>query len=214
MTRRTRTARLFLSAAASAVAAIAVAAPGAQAGVLASSATDCDEQVLEQPFKRWLDIANYTLVPNGGLEDGSASWSLSGASVVPGNEPFFVRSVTDDSSLRVPAGRSATTGSICVGLDHPTMRLFARSESGLLGSLTSALSVEVLFEDAGGNVRALPIGAAALGSKWSPTLPLPVVANLLPLLPGERTAVAFRFTAVGGASWRIDDVYVDPRSRR
>ena len=39
-----------------------------------------------------------------------------------------------------------------------------------------------------------------------------VVANLLPLLPGEHTPVAFRFTALGG-DWSIDDVYVDPYSR-
>jgi hypothetical protein len=37
-------------------------------------------------------------------------------------------------------------------------------------------------------------------------------ANLLPLLPGSKTAVAFRFTAVSG-DWQIDDVYVDPFTR-
>ena len=40
-----------------------------------------------------------------------------------------------------------------------------------------------------------------------------MLANLLPLLPGEMTAVAFRFTARGGASWAIDDIYVDPKRR-
>jgi hypothetical protein len=40
----------------------------------------------------------------------------------------------------------------------------------------------------------------------------PLVANLLPLLPGSHTAVSFRFTA-GGGCVRIDDVYVDPYSR-
>jgi hypothetical protein len=51
------------------------------------------------------------------------------------------------------------------------------------------------------------------GSAWQPTLPFPVVANLLPLLPGQMTPVAFRFTARGGA-WRIDDVYIDPWKAR
>jgi hypothetical protein len=37
-----------------------------------------------------------------------------------------------------------------------------------------------------------------------------VVANLLPLLPNNYTAVAFRLRAVTG-TWRIDDVYVDPK---
>jgi hypothetical protein len=41
---------------------------------------------------------------------------------------------------------------------------------------------------------------------------MPIVVNLLPLLPGDHTAVAFRFSTAG--NWQIDDVYVDPyRSR-
>ena len=40
--------------------------------------------------------------------------------------------------------------------------------------------------------------------------PLLFLTNVLsPLSQGGRTAVAFRFTAIGG-SWQIDDVYVDP----
>jgi hypothetical protein len=43
---------------------------------------------------------------------------------------------------------------------------------------------------------------------------MPLVVNLLPLLPGDYTPVAFEFTPQGyGGNWRIDDVYVDPRSR-
>ena len=41
---------------------------------------------------------------------------------------------------------------------------------------------------------------------------MPVVANLLALLPGARTPIAVRFTAEGG-SWLVDDVYVDPYSK-
>jgi hypothetical protein len=53
-------------------------------------------------------------------------------------------------------------------------------------------------------------GATLGGGKWQPTLPFPVLASLLPLLPGEMTPVQFRFTPVGGGTWQIDDVYVDP----
>jgi len=42
---------------------------------------------------------------------------------------------------------------------------------------------------------------------------MPVIANLLPLVPGEQTPVAFRFTARRGAV-QIDDVYVDPWCQR
>ena len=94
-----------------------------------------------------------------------------------------------------------------MGIGDPTLRLFGRNT----GSLLSTLKVEVLYEDSTGNVRSLVIGLLAGTGSWQPTLPLPVVANLLPLLPNQNTAVAFRFTPQGiGGSWRIDDVYVDP----
>jgi hypothetical protein len=118
-----------------------------------------------------------------------------------------VHGADERRSLSLPPGSAATTASMCVGVGHPTLRLFARNR----GSVLSPLLVEVLFEDALGLQRALPVGMLAAGPEWAPTLPLPVVANLLPLLPGERTAVRFRFTpAGGGGEWQIDDVYVDP----
>jgi hypothetical protein len=182
----------------------------AQAGVLVSSATNCDTQVLEQPFLRFADPASYVLAPSGTFERDMDAWTLTGgASVVSGNEPFFVHAPGEASSLSLPPNSSATSAPMCVGIEHPTLRLLARNRGGLL----STLQVEVLFEDAAGNTQALPIGALLGGSAWKPTLPMPVVVNLLPLLPGEHTAVAFRFST-GNANWQIDDVYVDPyRSR-
>jgi hypothetical protein len=197
-----------------ALAGMALAAPSAQAGVLVSSATDCAAQSTDQVFRPWLDPMQYTLVPGGALEDGPGGWSLNGASIIAGNEPWQVHGAGDVKSLRIPAGKSATTDTICVGLEHPTLRFFAKSSGdSLLGSIVTTLTVEVLFEDNAGNVQSLPIGAVLPGSRWSPTLPYPVVANLLALLPGERTPVRFRFRAVGAASWQIDDVYVDPHMR-
>jgi len=49
--------------------------------------------------------------------------------------------------------------------------------------------------------------------EWKPTPRYLVVANLLPLLPRNLTPVAFRFRAVGGGTWWVDDVYVDPMRR-
>lgn len=190
------------------VAMLALGAPAAQAGPLVSSATDCDDQAYEQPFLPWADPASYVLAPNGNVENGDADWALSGAAaVVSGNESYYVHGAGESSSLRLQGGSSATTASMCVGIEHPTIRFFARNA----GSQFSTLRVDVLFEDAAGQVHALSIGTVGGGSSWQPTLPAPVVANLLPLLPNERTAVAFRFTPQGyGSDWRIDDVYVDP----
>ena len=92
------------------------------------------------------------------------------------------------------------------------MRLFVKRRSGGLLS-TSTLHVDVLFETATGDVASLPVGVVTNGGSWRPTPAMPIVVNLLPLLPGEMTPVAFRFTADGG-DWSIDDVWVDPYSRK
>ena len=190
---------------------IALLAQSASAGVLVSSAGDCDDPGLEQPFTPWLDPANYVLAGDGTFENDASGWQLDGASVVSGNEPYFVHGSGESHSLRLPAGSSATSPVSCVGLEHPTLRHFASRQGG---SLLSSLKVEVLYEDALGATRSLAIGNVLSGSGFGPTAQMPIVANLLPLLPGERTPVSFRFTPQGSGAWRIDDVYVDPWKRR
>jgi hypothetical protein len=180
----------------------------ATAGVLTES-VDCGPQTIERPFSRFLDNAGYTLAPGGDFEGSLAGWKLSRARVVSGNERFNVGGTGDSKSLSIDAGGSVTTAPVCVGLEHPTLRFFARSS----GPALSLLKVEVLVETKLGLTVALPIGVATPTSQWQPTLPMPVLANLLPLLPGDHTAVAFRFRPVGSARWWIDDVYVDPKCR-
>jgi hypothetical protein len=196
---------------AAAAAVVLVTAAPANAGLLVASAQNCDEQASSQVFLRWLDPMRYVQAPGGDAESASR-WELEdGARIVSGNEPWRVGGGDDGSSLRLPRGSSATTGVMCVGVEHPTLRFFAKRTSG---SLLDSLKVEVLFEGAGGRVKALPIGLVLAGGSWQPTLPFPVLASLLPLLPGDQTPVAFRFTPLGSGTWQIDDVYVDPwRSR-
>ena len=190
----------------------ALMAPAADAGVLVNTAQSCDSQQLSQPFASFGDLAKYTPVPGGSFESGSAGWTLSGgAKVVSGNETFQFRSAADSHSLYLPQGATAVSPSICVGLNEPTLRYFQKQAGSLLG-LTGAMSVDVLFEDSLGNVLSAPLLPGALTTGWQPGLPAPIVANLLPLLPGQMTAVAFRFRALTG-NWNVDDVYVDPYCR-
>ena len=197
-----------------ALAALSVSAQTANAGVLVSSAPSCDDQPLSQPFLPWLDVAQYTPLPGGDFETGAAGWSLSGGSAVAaGNESFNVAGDGDASSLKVPAGGSATSPTICVGIEHPTIRFFAKRNSG--GPLgLSTMRVDVLFENNLGIINSLQIGVVTPSASWQPTLPMTVIANLLALLPGEHTPVAFRFTSLLGGNWSIDDIQVDPYSRR
>jgi hypothetical protein len=202
--------RIFIAFAAFAVAAIA--APTASAGLLVSSAESCAAQHLSNPFSQWGDDATYTPVPGGAFEPGQKAWTLSGgAKVVGGNESFKVRSGSDSNSLYIPAGGVATSPSMCVGLSEPTIRWFQKQSSSLLG-LTGAMTVSVLTETSTGLVTETPVGAGLLGTSWSPSLTGLIATNLLPLLPDDKTAVAFRFRAVTG-SWNVDDVYVDPFMR-
>jgi hypothetical protein len=127
------------------------------------------------------------------------------AAVRSGNESFHVAGADDANALRLPDGSSATTPPLCVGVEHPTVRFFARNT----GSPLSLLAVSVRFRGIDGLLDSLPIGTVVAGRDWQPTLPMPVVANLLALTSGQE--VSFRFTPVGlFGGWSIDDVYVDP----
>jgi hypothetical protein len=167
-----------------------------------AQAAGCPEQPSAQTFLPWLDVAWYVPAPDGGLEGGGEGWTLSGgAAVVDGNQPYL----DGEHSLALPDGASATTAPMCIGIEHPTIRLFARNT----GSPLSALAVSVVFRDLLGHWQELPIGVVAAGSRWAPTAVMPVIANLL----SDRAA--FRFTSLDGrGEWTIDDVYVDPYNKR
>jgi hypothetical protein len=160
-----------------------------------------------RPFEPWLDPVHYVLAPGGNLETDRASWTLDReAAIVAGNEPFHVGSPNDDASLRLPGGSSATTAPICIGVEHPTLRLFAQRSAG---SVLSPLLVEALFTDAAGYDHALPIGTIYSLGGWAPSAPLAIGVNLL--ADSEQTlSVSFRFTPSDNSQWFIDDVYVDP----
>jgi hypothetical protein len=183
----------------------AAAAPAAQADLLGQVTTSgCDSAASAREFLPWLDVARYVPVRDNGLEAGGTGWDLDGASVVAGNEPWRVNGRYDSRALSLPAGASATTPAMCVGLEHPTVRFFARG-SGLL-------SVQVVADSPLGRT-VLPIGAVVGIGTWAPSLPTAMAANALSLLPGDVTRVSFRLTPVTG-SWQVDDLYVDPYSKR
>jgi hypothetical protein len=169
-------------------------------------ASGCPQQPLSQTFSPWLDVAWYVPAPDGGFEGGSEDWGLTdGAQVVDGNNTYLA----GDRSLALPAGASATTAPMCIGIEHPTLRLFARNT----GAPLSTLTVSVVFSDLFGVTRSLPIGVIGAGDAWSPTPVMPILVNLLALTGDQQ--VAFRFTAPRDrGEWAIDDVYVDPYKKR
>jgi hypothetical protein len=204
--------RRALVAATAAIASLALAAP-ANAGILTVSETNCGDETLTTPFAPWGDRANYKLVPNGGFESGATGWTLKGkAKVVAGNEPWKVGGAAHAKSLVLPAGSSAISPTTCVGLAEPTLRFFVKkNRAPLLG--ISTLAVSVWVKTSLGLTVPVPIGVVLGNGQWKPGPTMLMVANLLPLLPGDRTPVAFQFTPLLG-EWQIDDVYVDPQRSR
>jgi hypothetical protein len=203
--------RRALLAAITAVAMTGALAAPASAGILTASETDCGDETLSQPFAQFGDQANYKLVDGGSFE--ASGWTLvGGAKVVSGNEPWKVGGAGHSRSLVLPAGSTAISPVSCVGLGEPTLRFFAkRNRAPLLG--ISTLAVSVYVKTSLGVTVPVPVGVVLGNGQWKPTPPMLIVANLLPLLPGDRTPVAFQFTPVLG-DWQIDDLYVDPyRSR-
>ncbi len=207
MPNRLRTA--FLAAVASTVV-LAAAAPAANAGLLVASATNCPAPVTSKVFAPWGDNLDYQIAPGGAFEVGDPAWTLRNrASLVAENEPWKVHGANDKRSVKLPPGASATSPVMCVGIEHPVMRLFARNNSALLSTLT----VEVTFETSLGIKATLPVGVMLPSGKWKPSPRFLMLANLLPLLPGEKTPVQFTVRSVGLGTWWVDDFYVDPKCR-
>ena len=126
-----------------------------------------------------------------------------------GNETYKVGGSTHSRSLSLPGGSAAVSPFTCVGLSEPTLRLFAKRNTALLG-LVSTLNVQIQVKTSLGLSLWLPVLPGDLGGgSWHPTASMPLIANILPLSSSDKTPVRFRFTPLLG-SWQIDDVYVDP----
>jgi hypothetical protein len=189
----------------------AIAAP-ASAGILTASETNCGDETLTKPFAQFGDGAYYKLVAGGNFE-APGGWTLAGgAKVVTGNEPWKVGGSTHAKSLVLPSGSTAISPISCVGLAEPSLRFFVKKNRAPLLGL-SALAVSVHVKTSLGLTVPVPVGVVLANGQWKASPKLMIVANLLPLLPGDRTPVRFQFTPVLG-DWQIDDVYVDPARYR
>ena len=167
--------------------------------------TPCQAQPLSTPFAQFGDSGSYFLVPGGSFE-GTADqvgWSLSDAELTAGNEPYQVNGASDDQSLTINGGGSATSPTFCVDKTMPDLRFFAQETAG-----GSDLEVQGLFR-LGHRQVAWPLAVIKDGtmSSWAPAQ-VRLALRLLPVwlhLP-----VQLRFVVPGGGSWQVDDVYVDP----
>jgi hypothetical protein len=153
------------------------------------------------------DQSNYVLVPGGSFESGAPGWTLGGgAAIVYGNEPWKVHGAADNRSLFIPAGSSVTTPAMCFAPGDWHMRFFASSSSS---RSVSSLQVRVRVRSVLGVLSILDGGKISSNSTWQPSRRLSLlITNLTAVL--ATNAVSFQFVPSDSASWRIDDVYLDP----
>jgi len=92
-----------------------------------------------------------------------------------------------------------------------TFRFFARNTSGR----PAVLKVDILYTDTKGKVRDAGTGDySTANGAWVATGSLGIAIAWQAIPAGSSLPVTFRFSAVGNASWQLDDVYVDPFARR
>ena len=182
----------------------------ARSGELLAGA-DCGYGDATQVFASWADIAMYALAPQGNFAP-SDDWTLDKeATVVAGADPFSGAL----HSLQLEKGAEAASPAMCVNLDNPTIRFFARDVGG---NGKSNLKVDVLYEDFDGHAKHLTVAKLRLGTDWQPSAIVPMYMNFLALAsPDGVTAVAFSFKAEGlqkDETLSISSLYVDPFSSR
>jgi hypothetical protein len=191
---------------------VPVAHAGLISGVLpglvspADTPSSCNTTAVQAFKKVDGDTSNYVLAPGGSFESGAPGWTLGrGAGVVSGNEPWKVNGRGDGHSLYIPSGSYAITPPMCFAAGDWHMRFFAASSS----SRTSSLQVRVRVKSLLGVLSILDGGKIATNSTWQPS---PRLALLLTNVTGIlcTDSVSFQFVPSDSASWRIDDVYLDP----
>lgn len=182
----------------------------ATVALFATSAQACSYSGAEQVFEPWGDQSNYVLAPNGGFEAGGLGWNLGGgATVVDGNESFFLNDPADTKSLALPAGSTAVSPSICMSIDTPSFRLLARNS----GDPSSYLKVEATYPLLG-LIRTKTLSTVKAGPSWAPAQQMSTVLSLSTIVGTViPSAIQIRITPVGGGSWQVDDLYVDPFAR-
>ena len=184
--------------------ALAVSAGSAQAA--------CPYSGAKQVFSPWGDPQYYVLAPDGGFEAGGSGWSLNGgARTVPGNESYHLNNAADKRSLSLPAGSRAVSPPICMSLDTPIVRMFARNT----GDPSSRLRVEAVYRLLG-LVRTKAVSTVTAGSSWAPTQQMSTVLSLATIVGTlVPSSIQIHITPLDSkGAWQVDDLYIDPFARR
>jgi hypothetical protein len=154
-------------------------------------------------FAPWGDWSSYYFAPNGGLENGSAGWTLGGgASVVTANnEPWYLAGF-GSHALQIPTGGSASIN-VCYGVTYPAVRFFVAGQNG-----PATVHVRVVTRSLLGLLSVLDGGTFKTDQGWDPSPKVSTLLSSLASLLGAKT-MQLQFTVDNGTA-QIDDLFVDP----
>jgi hypothetical protein len=168
------------------------------------------EQVSTPVFASLGDTANYFALTGGTFEADTTDWSLTGASVVPGNAPF--QALAGSHSLSIAPGGVAVSPAVTINNTTPTWRFFAQAADA--SAPATQLTVYAQWTNpANGYTLRLPIAhrSGKAHASWTATPPL-LLGKYLPAGLNVNVQFVFQAGATGG-SWTIDDVFIDPYAR-
>ena len=168
----------------------------------------CTGRTVAQYFGPWHDANGYFRVSNGGFENGTADWQVTGpAAVVAGNEAYHVAGAGDAKAMRLQSGASAESRTLCVSMGEDKIRLFAYNPK-VMGAI---LHVDVMVRNPSTGVRgyfAWDLNADAWPTGWQPT-PTLAIPNVFNGNSTEELTITLS-TRGSAATWLVDDVAVDP----
>jgi hypothetical protein len=168
----------------------------------------------EQPFYAWSDYEWYGLAPGANFlaRRTPSGWLLKDASIVAGGNP--IRPWSSDYSLYLKPGGYATTSAFCVDKTSPHSRMFAYTTTPN-AAYSDGLKVEVIYTDAVTNKSVTkPVAVLKQQDSWNATEQFPLVGTGAANPKWDSTSratVKYKFTAVNGTAWRIDDLFIDPK---
>ena len=182
-----------------------VVATGGIAGGVAVAGS-CPSRTTTTPFTAWGDSNSYFVVP-GATFEGSHGWTFyGGITVAADQEPWKVNGSGHSRSLNLPAYTTAMAPNMCIASNEDSLRLFYKDPG--VGGASLIVKVEAWnsVEPAARSTNTYTIGSSSAGWKLSPRISLPNNRDAA----GEQM-VTITITPVNtAATWRVDDVMLDP----
>ncbi|MFN8082236.1 MAG: hypothetical protein U0Q19_21975 [Kineosporiaceae bacterium] len=201
---RLRRATALVAVSLSTVGALGASVVAAAPSQAAAYINDCGPRITAASFSKFGDTNQYFEVPSAHMEFLQLSgWTTSGASLVAGNEPWYIASSLDSQSLRVASGGYVRTPTMCVAVGEDSLRFFYRSP-GVAGS---TLSVQMTATNGTSTAStSYTLDGSTAGWKVSNRLALP---NVMGTTGTQNLTVTIRPSGTA-AAWQVDDIQVDP----